>query len=244
VPSEVEVYHGITDEQAARMFVDLNFEGTPVDRITKANIDPRNKWIAVTKRIFNDLRIDLATSGRQLTASHQEQGQWLLLTHAEQMVKAIVLGPYKALAKSKQAESWEGVNFDQLHKAGVEWFGEIFGYFGGPEVLADQSRVIRTIAVRVALASLGSAFYLDKLDAMDNARDALKKINWVVSEEWNGIGGKVTVTETGVAKMSAGSGKESITKAVQAVTKPDTKAGRAVRGLKIEIAEAEAPAAA
>lgn len=240
----VEVYHGITDEQAARMFVDLNFEGTPVDRITKANIDPRNRWIAVTKRIFDDLGIGLATSGRQLTASHQELGQWILLTHAEQMAKAIVLGPYKALAKSKQAESWDGVNFDQLHKAGVEWFGEIFSHFGGPEVLADQSRVIRTIAVRVALASLGSAFYFDKPDAMNDARDTLKKVNWVVSEAWNGIGGKVTVTESGVAKMSAGSGKESITKAVQAVTKPDTKAGRDVRGLKPEATGAGASAAA
>ena len=77
---------------------------------------------------------------------------------------------------------------------------------------------------------------------MNDARDTLKKIDWIVSEAWNGIGGKVTMTETGVAKMSAGSGKESITKAVQAITKPDTKAGRAVRGLKLEVAEVGAPA--
>jgi hypothetical protein len=226
----VEVYHGITSEAAAQMFVDLNFEGTPVDRITKANIDPRNRWITATKRIFNDLEIGLATSGRQLTASHQELGQWILLTHAEQMVKAVVLGPYKALAKSKQTESWDGVDFDRLHKACVAWFGEIFDHFRGPAVLADQSRVIRTIAVRIALASLGSAFYHDDPVGMNHARDTLKQVNWVVTESWNGIGGKVTMTEGGVAKMSAGSGKESITKAVQAVTKPDTKAGMAVRG--------------
>jgi hypothetical protein len=214
------------------MFVDLNFEGTPGDTITKANIDPRNKWIAVTKRIFEDLGINLATSGRQLTMSHQEMGQWLLLTHAEQMVKAIALGPYKALIKSKKADSWEGVDFERLHKAGVEWLGDVFRHFGGPEVLGDQSRVIRTIAVRVALASLGSAFYHRNLAGMGDARTTLTQINWVVSEAWNGIGGKVTINDAGVAKMSAGSGKESITKAVQAVTKPETKAGRAVRGLK------------
>jgi hypothetical protein len=228
------------------MFVDLNFEGTPVDRITKANIDPRNKWIAVTKRIFEDLHMELATTGRQLTASHQEMGQWLLLTHAEQMVKAIALGPYKALSKSKKAESWEGIDFDKLHRAGVEWLGEVFKFFGGPEVLADQSRVIRTIAVRVALASLGSAFYANNDAGKKEASKTLEQINWVVSEVWNGIGGKVVVNDAGVAKMSAGSGKESITRAVQAVTKPDTKAGRAVRGLKPEpeVAESDVSPAA
>lgn len=228
-PVTVEVFHGITEKQAAQMFVDLNFEGTAVDTITKANIDPRNRWIAATKGIFDELDIGYATTGRQLTASHQSMGQWILLTHAEQMVKAMILGPHKALVKSKRPESWEGVDFDRLHKAGVEWFGEIFDYFGGPGILGDKSRVIRTIAVRVALASLGSAFYRGDEVGKAEARSTLKDVNWVVSEAWNGIGGKVVLSESG-ASMAAGSGKESITKAVQAVTKPDTKAGQAVRG--------------
>ena len=228
-PVTLEVFHGVSATWAAQMFVDLNFEGTRVDNITKANIDPRNKWISVTKDIFDELRIGFATTGRQLTTSHQSMGQWILLTHAEQMVKAIVLGPYKALTKAKKPESWEGVDFEKLHAAGVAWFGEIFDFFGGPEVLGDKSRVIRTIAVRVALASLGSAFYRNDEVAIADARATLKEINWIVSGAWNGIGGKVVVTESG-ASMSAGSGKESITKAVQAVTRPDTKAGRLVRG--------------
>lgn len=227
----VEIYHGVSVEEAAGMFVDLNFEGTPVDRITKANIDPRNKWIAATKEIFDELGISLATDGRQLTAAHQQMGQWLLLTHAEQMVKAITNGPYRALANSKAAESWEGVDFEKLRRAGVAWFGEIFNHFEGPQVLADKSRVIRTIAVRVALASLGSAFYHEDSVGIDRARKALTEIDWIVSEAWNGIGGKVVVTD-GAAKMAAGSGKETITKAVQAVTKPETNAGKAVRRIE------------
>ncbi|MBB5852615.1 hypothetical protein ACFQ05_04935 [Amycolatopsis umgeniensis] len=228
-PVTVEVYHGISEEQAAQMFVDLNYEGTRVDTITKANIDPRNKWIAAAKKIFDELGIKYATTGRQLTGTHQNLGEWILLTHAEQMVKAIVLGPNKALLKSKRAESWDGVDFERLHEAGVTWFREIFDHFGGHEVLVDKSRVVRTIAVRVALASLGSAFYRNDEAAIDAARTTLKEVNWVVSEAWQGIGGKVTVKD-GVATMSAGSGKESITRAVQAVTKPETKAGEAVRG--------------
>ncbi|WP_433506051.1 hypothetical protein ACQP04_05910 [Pseudonocardia halophobica] len=226
----VEIFHGISTENAAKMFVDLNFEGTPVDNITKANIDPRNKWISATKEIFSTLQIGVATTGRQLTSSHQRQGQWILLTHAEQMVKAIVLGPNNALNKSKKTDSWDGVDFEKLNKAAIQWFGEIFDHFGGPEVLGDKSRVIRTIAVRVALASLGAAFYREDSKGIAEARATLKDVDWIVSETWNGIGGKVVVNDEGVATMSAGSGKESITKAVQAVTKPTTKAGEAVRG--------------
>jgi O-acetylhomoserine/O-acetylserine sulfhydrylase-like pyridoxal-dependent enzyme len=81
------------------------------------------------------------------------------------------------------------------------------------------------------LASLGNAHYSHRLEDKVAASSTLKEVNWVVSERWNGIGGKVTVTEDGVAKMSAASGKESITRAVQAITKPDTKAGKEVRGL-------------
>jgi hypothetical protein len=239
----VEVFHGITPEQAASMFIDLNYEGTPVDTITKANIDPRNKWVQVTKRIFDDLGMNLATTGRQLTQTHISQGQYLLLTHAEQMVKSIVLGPNRALANSKRDSgeaSWEGVNFDKLHKAGVTWFGEIFDRFDpeGPRgaVLADQSRVIRTVAVRVALASLGSFFYKNDFEGMKDARLTLQQVNWVVGERWQGIGGKVTTGKDGTARMSAGSGKEHITRAVSAINpRLGTKrsaAWRAVRGIK------------
>ncbi|WP_086666405.1 hypothetical protein [Lentzea kentuckyensis] len=229
----IEIYHGITTNHAAQMFVDLNFEGTPVDTITKANLDPRNKWISATKKIFDELKIGVATTGRQLTSTHQSQNEWILLTHAEQMVKSIAIGPQKALAKTKSIarkgqEEWEGVDFDKLHTAAVTWFGEIFGHFGGAQVLADKSRVIRTIAVRVALASLGAAFYRDDAEGIAQARATLKDVNWIVSSAWNGIGGKVVVTDAG-ASMSAGSGKESLPRAVQALTKPETKAGQAVR---------------
>lgn len=225
----LEVYHGISDSDAAQMFVDLNYEGTPVDTITKANIDPRNRWVSSTKAIFKELGINYATTGRQLTASHRALDQWILLTHAEQMVKAIALGPYKALANSKKPDSWDEIDFDRLHDAAVTWFGEIFNHFHGPQVLGDKSKVIRTIAVRVALASLGSAFYRNDAAAIAEARRTLKEVNWDVSEAWNGIGGKVSISENGEPSMSAGSGKESITKAVQAVTRPDTVAGRAIR---------------
>nr|WP_221380888.1 hypothetical protein [Actinoplanes polyasparticus] len=60
----IEIYHGITVEQAAQMFVDLNYEGTPMDKVTKANIDPRNKWVWAAKKIFEELAHLLRTPSR------------------------------------------------------------------------------------------------------------------------------------------------------------------------------------
>jgi len=234
-PITLEVYHGIKPEQAAQLFVDLNFEGVSVDLVTKANLDPRNKWIQATKAIFNELGIDLATSGRQITAGHRAMNQHLLITHAEQMVKSIALGPNRAIQKSKKnegPESWAEVDFKKLESAGVKWFGKIFDHFGGPEALGDQARVIRSIPLRVALASLGRSFYEKDLEGMADAGNVLNQVNWVVDDRWNGIAGKVTTNEAGESKMSAAGGKELITKSVAALTKPNSKAFHAVRGLK------------
>jgi hypothetical protein len=248
----VELYHDITRDQAAVLFVDLNCKAIGVSTQEEAAIDPRNEWIAAAKDIFGELKIGLASTGRQLTQSHVAQEQFLLVTHAEQMVKAIVLGPNQALTKSRKApETFKelGINGDKLRKAGVTWFGEIFGFFAqfydsgkGTDVLTDQSRVIRSIAVRVALASLGGAFYRNDLQGMSDARTTLQKINWVVDHRWNGIGGKVTEGKDGTLRMAAGSGKESITKAVSAINPrvkdnnhlKQSKAWRAVRGIREE----------
>lgn len=245
----VELYHGISEAEAATLFVDLNCRAVGVSTQEEAAIDPRNEWIAAAKDIFAALNIGLASTGRQLTQSHIAQDQLLIVTHAEQMVKAIALGANRALIKSRKSESFKelGVNGEKLRKAGIAWFGEIFDFFGnfyesgkGAEVLTDQSRVIRTIAVRVALASLGAAFYTNDLQGMTDARTTLQKINWVVDERWNGIGGKVTVSKDGTMRMAAGSGKESITKALSAINprikdnNPDkqSRAWRSVRGIK------------
>ncbi|WP_433299626.1 hypothetical protein ACQP2F_00320 [Actinoplanes sp. CA-030573] len=239
----IEIYHGITVEQAAQMFVDLNYEGTPMDKITKANIDPRNKWVWAAKKIFEELGVRLATDGRQITHTHRVHGELLMLTHAEQMVKAVALGAYKASGKTiakRDAEYVADLDWERVHRAGVEWFGEIFRHFGGPEILVDESRVVRSIPIRLALAGLGQHFLLGNEQGIREARQALRDINWLVNETWNGIAGKVTRNEGGQSRLSASGAKENITKAVQAVSKPDTKAGRLVRGLSAPIEDAVA----
>lgn len=185
-------------------------------------------WISATRDIFDELGVAYVSTGRQLSSRHTDAGQWILLTHAVQMVKSIVLGPYKALDPPRELEMLpESIDVGRLHRAGVAWFGEIIRHFGGPEILADKTKVIRTVAVRVALASLGSAFYTGSQEAINNTRAVLTDVDWTVSQAWQNIGGYVAVTDSGPS-MTAGSGKASITRAVQAL-KPDTETGRLVR---------------
>lgn len=185
-------------------------------------------WSSVAHAILDELDVGYAPTGRQLSDRHTEAGQWILLAHAVQMVKAIVQGPQKALDPPKGRDTVsDAVDVDRLHRAGVAWFGEIISHFGGPEILADKRYVIRTVAVRVALASLGNAFYSQDPTAIANARAVLTDVDWTVSEAWQNIGGYVEVTDEG-PHMTAGSGKASITRAVQAM-KPDTELGRSVR---------------
>lgn len=216
----VEAFHGLDAERAAQAFIDLNFEGVKVDNITRANIDPRNKWVKVTKDIFDEIDIKLATNGRQITAAHVEMGEMLLLTHGIQMVKAITMGAGAVTNKASGEKSWRGVNFDKLRAAGVTWFREIFNHFGGASVLTDKSRVIRSIPVRVALASLGEAHYLDDSARQNTASDLLSEVDWTVSLAWNGLGGKVIEDDDGNVKMASGSGKELCTAVISALANP------------------------
>lgn len=204
------------------------FTTTSQGRIADAPVTPGPTWNTVTRAIFDDLGVQYAPTGRQLTGRHIEAGQWILLSHAVQMVKAIVHGPYQAIDPPKTPDLVpDSVDIPRLHKAAVSWFREIIEHLGAPHALADKALVLRTIAPRVALASLGSAFYSGDEEAIASARAALADIDWTVSFAWQGIGGQVVEGETGLSMVS-GSGKGSIGRAMQAL-KPDTDIGRAVR---------------
>lgn len=226
----VEVFHGLSEERAAQAFIDLNTLGVPVDSATRTNIDPGNKWVEATKKIFDELGVKLATNGRQITRSHLALGKKLMITHGVQMVKALVMGVGAITKRKDGPKSWEGVDFDRLHTAGLAWFREIFNHFQqGDDILHDKDYVIRSVPVRVALASLGQAHYAQDLDGRKIASEVLSSISWKVSMAWNGLGGKVTRNEAGKVKMASGSGKEHCSVVLSALTKPTSHNGKAIR---------------
>lgn len=224
----IEVFHGISTEKAAQHFIDLNTKSVKVDTMTKANVDPRNRWVNVTKDICDDIGLSYATTGRQLTTNHVFLGHRILLTHATQIIKAMVIGPHRAvLASSDREESWENVDFAKLRKAGGEWLKAIIDHFGDT-VFADQSLVIRSSPVRLALGALGEAFYTDNDDAKKAAMQALSDINWTVSPAWNGLGGVVKKDKNREYRLSGGSSK-NFSPAKNAIMKPNTTNGQAIR---------------
>lgn len=228
-PVTVTVFHGLDKERAAQAFVDLNFEGVKVDTITKANIDPRNKWVKVTRDIFEELEIKLATSGRQITTAHIQMDEYLLLTHAVQMVKSIIKKANVFSAATDKPSAWTDVDFKKLHAAGVTWFREVFDFFGGAEVLVDRTKVVRSIAVRVAIASLGRYHYAGSQEGRKRASQILREVDWTVAPAWNGLGGKVTQKDTdGPYTMAAGSGKTSCTLVINALDGNSSR-GKALR---------------
>jgi len=152
-----------------------------------------------------------------------------MIGQAIQMVKAVHYGSASKALQNPKRNDWEPeyggpVDLEKLTKACTKWFGEIFNSFGGVEVLSDQSKVIRSIPVRLALSAMGHARYTNKLDAIPHGTDALNQVNWNVREAWNGIAGKVTKKTDAAGNeylsMSAASGKETITRAVSAITNP------------------------
>lgn len=185
-------------------------------------------WVQVTRAVFDELGISYAPTGRQIGPRHIQAGQWILLVHAVQMVKAITLGGYGAMAAPKSPDIVpDAIDLDRLHKAAVAWIGEIVEHFGGAQAFVDRDLVLRAIAPRVALASLGLAFYSQDETGIAAARATLAEVNWRVSYAWQGIGGHIMEGRSGLSLVS-GSGKASIGRALKAM-RPDTEIGRAVR---------------
>lgn len=229
-PLDIEsIHHAVRHHSSGAPQVLSIFFVSPVqehpDELPAAS---RPTWDTVARAIFDELDIGYAQTGRQIGPRNIAAGEWILLGHAVQMVKAIVFGPHGALNAVKTPDVVpESVDIDQLHEAAVTWFGEIVDHLGGPQALADKGLMLRAVAPRVVLASLGSAFLDQDEHAMSRARAALTEIQWGVSLAWQGIGGHITEGAHGPT-LVAGSGRGSIGRALQAM-KPDTDIGRAVR---------------
>ena len=230
-PVTIEVFHGIPTERAAQYFIDLNTKAVPVDRTTEANIDPRNKWINVTKQIFDELGVSLATTGRQLTSAHVANGQHLLLTHAAQMVKSMAIGGAQATRKSSDRESaWEGVDFVALKRGAIQWFRVLLDHFDeGEAIFHSDAYVVRASPIRLALGELGEGYYLKDPEKCRKAKAVLEEVSWQVSEAWNGLAGVVKVSKNGNLRLSGMSGR-NYRPAYNAMVNETSRNGRAIRG--------------
>jgi hypothetical protein len=251
----VDVIHGVPTSAMGQMFADLNGKGVTLTKNETDGLDIRNPWTKATKQIFDELKVPLETTGRQVTTVSQAAHKHLIIGQAVTMVRGLGLGGY---SKAVSTTSYEDVikdqkDFDRLVEAGVSWFGIVFDHFGAEtmpngtrdaRVFTDPDRVVRAVPVKVALGVMGNPWFEVNLPKQAEHKTALGEIDWRVSQAWQGIAGKVshkvlkrkvngkTVSEEipDDYTLAAAGAKELGAAAERALTDPASPAGRAVRG--------------
>lgn len=251
----VDVIHGVPTSAMGQMFADLNGKGVPLTKNEAEGLNIRDPWTKATKQIFDELKVPLETTGRQVTAVSQAAHRHLIIGQAVTMVRGLGLGSF---SKAVSATSYDDVlkdqkDYDRLVQAGVSWFGTVLDHFGAEtmpdgtrdsKVFTDPDRVVRAVPVKVALGVMGNPWFEVNLPKQAEHKKALGEINWRVDRNWQGIAGKVspkvvqrkvdgkTVREEipGEYTLAAAGAKELGAAAVRALTNPDSTAGRAVRG--------------
>ncbi len=259
----VDVIHGISVTDMGQIFADLNGKGVPLTKNETDALDTRDPWTRATKRIFDALEVPLLTTGRQVTAVSQAGHKHLIIGQAIQMVRALGLGTFsKAVSSSSYADMIKDEkDFDRLVDAGVTWFGHVLDHFGADtledgvrdaSVFTDPELVVRAVPVKVALGVMGHAWFEVSRPEQEQHKKTLSDVDWRVSPSWQGIAGKVSnkidknskAVIEGEYMLAASGAKELGSAAVRALTKPDSVAGRKVRGEESTEASTERKTAA
>lgn len=252
----VEIIHGIPPQDMGQMFADLNGKGVNLTKNEISGLDVRDPWARATRAIFDELRVPLMSSGRQITAVAMAENRHLLFSHAIQMVRALGLGSFgKAVSRAPHLDViTDQKTFDKVVKAGVSWFGRVLDHFEAPTlengerdagIFTDPDRVLRAMPIKVALGVMGHAWVETNLPLQHQHAASLSNINWRVGTRWQGIAGKVAnkqekkkvdgktirVPIEGEYSLAASGAKEIGSRAVRALTSPDTNDWKTVRGL-------------
>ncbi|MEV0284755.1 DNA sulfur modification protein DndB [Kribbella sp. NPDC050820] len=253
----VEIIHGIPVAAMGQMFADLNGKGVTLTRNEVDSLNIRDPWARAAKEIFAELRMPLVGSGRQVTAVAMAENKHLLVGQAITMTRALGLGSYsKATSTISYDDALkDDVQYAQVVKAGVEWFGTILDHFEMPTlddgnrsgaIFTDPDRVLKSMPIKVALGVMGHDWVAPNHSRQEQHLASLRGINWNVNPDWQGIAGKVNPAKRKVKVdgktverripdefvLVAASAKEIGANAVRALTDPDSPVGRRVRGLQ------------
>jgi hypothetical protein len=253
----VDVIHGVPTDAMGQMYADLNGKGVTMTRNETEGLNIRDPWARAAKDIFDQLRVPLVKTGRQVTAVDQAEHKHLIVGQAITMVRGLGLGSFSKAVSSASLDDVikDRKDYERLVKAGVAWFGTVLDHFDAEtlpdgtrdaSVFTDPDRVVRAVPVKVALGVMGHPWFEVVLPKQIEHKRALGEINWWVGPAWQGIAGKIspkfkknkvngkTVREPipDEFTLAAAGAKELGSAAVRALTNPTSVAGRAVRGQK------------
>ena len=220
----VHIVHGIQDVKAiAKYFADLNGKGVRVNPNLVAMADYTDPFAEITKRVFEELKLELETRQRQVPAKSNAIMTGL---QARTVVAAVAKGVAAVQYGAKPIPA-EGVDLAKLESVATTWLERVFKRFEATS-FRDKGLVLRSVPVSASLGALGHAFLDGKTEQQKAALEVLsdKKIDWTAGPHWNGVAGKVNL-ETG--KFAVGGAKEYAYTTTRALTEPTSAVGKQIR---------------
>ncbi|MFD7032442.1 DNA sulfur modification protein DndB [Streptomyces sp. NPDC059917] len=240
-----EIFHGVSTSHARQIFHDRNLKGVPVDKSLALSMDSRDLATSVTRALVDDTVVTLRgekirladyvlTGKRQIGSTARE---WVTLSAVRTLVVTTLLG------RSGIQSTSGAVALDDL--PGEYGEGEVVhavtSLLGGVvDRFAAEFAGRSAITAPAVLAGLGATLHRAVPWAAEGGPvegeaviEGLSDVRWERSARfWGGI----AATERSDGKVTWGGGaKDSGYKVFEALTRPDSGAGRKIRGLEPEL---------
>jgi hypothetical protein len=224
-PVAVHIIHGIRDPKViAKYFADVNGKGVGVNPNLVVMSDYTDPFAEITKRVFDELGIELETRQRQVSA---RSNAVLTGLQARTMVAAVAKGVAAVQYGSKPIPD-EEIDLDVLETTAASWLARVFETFE-PDTFRDKSYILRATPVSSSLGALGKGFFDGDNEKERMALEVLadEEIDWTVGEHWATVAGRVN-PNTG--RFAIGGGKEYAYASYRALTEPESDIGQQIRG--------------
>jgi hypothetical protein len=227
---DVCLLHGISQEQAAKVFVDINHRGVRVNAALAMTMDVRDPLSRLATKAAEKLNLRLS-SGRQSGGASETD---ITMLRLRQMALAFIMGTNKAVqigtrvlpVRDISIEMPDGQSWAPLVKAEDEmrtveafsgWLSDLLGIRGDTRGLIgtwadinDPSKAVSSGPVLIALAGVGQCRLLGDVTAEQNVKRALSnEIAWTINPRWDGLAGDVKPDGHGGWKVASASPKQT-----------------------------------
>ncbi|MFD5414068.1 hypothetical protein OG749_15170 [Streptomyces nojiriensis] len=243
VNTAFEIFHGVSTSDARQIFHDRNLKGVPVDKSLALSMDSRDLATAVTRELVAGTMVnvkgEMLPFSKFVLSSRRQIGktatEWVTLSALRTLVVTTLLGKSGIQSTSggvSASDLTEELTEQQVHREVSTLLVEVIDRF---VVELSERQAIATPAV---LAGLGAALHHAMPWAASGTENPLDRegvmrllddVRWERDARyWGGVA--ATVRSDGKVTWGGGA-KDSGYKVYEALTRPDSRVGRRVRGL-------------
>ncbi|WP_242483328.1 DNA sulfur modification protein DndB [Streptomyces sp. HSG2] len=244
VPLSFEIFHGIGIMAARQIFHDRNMKGVPVDKSLAMSMDGRDFGTTVTRKLMESLKVPVGETTAQLsslilTGKRQvsdKAAEWMTMSVLRTFIATAMLGKAGIHAASTGIEH-EDIPVDESgtrpDRAVVQ--REVMETMGA--FLQENAQFFHSktaITAPAVVAGLGAtinrcmSWSTDPLTDGVTLERLLEDVKWErEAKYWSGIAAKVT--DRGAVSW-AGGARDSGHKVYDALNRPESEAGKQIRG--------------